>query len=144
MLWNSMFTKNNLLVSGICACPGIVAGRIYIWDNGVEQNLNEGDILLLLNLTDELPFWAIQKSGAIISCGHTSYSHLTSFAMALNKPCIVGAVFSCLPENHSLVVVDSQESIIAYSELNDVSELVMSDKENRCCRQSERKTIFYE
>lgn len=131
MLWNSMFTKNNLLVSGICACPGIVAGRIYIGDNGVEQNLNEGDILLLLNLTDELPFWAIQKSGAIISCGHTSYSHLTSFAMALNKPCIVGAVFSCLPENHSLVVVDSQESIIAYSELNDVSELVMSDKENK-------------
>ena len=131
MSWNSMFTKKNLLVSGVCACPGIVAGRTYIWDNDVEQNLNEGDILLVLDLTDELPFWAIQKSSAIISCGHTSYSHLTSFAMALNKPCIVGAVFSYLPENHSLVVVDSQESIIAYSELNDVPELVMSDQENK-------------
>lgn len=86
MSWNSMFTKKNLLVSGVCACPGIVAGRTYIWDNDVEQNLNEGDILLVLDLTDELPFWAIQKSSAIISCGHTSYSHLTSFAMALNKP----------------------------------------------------------
>lgn len=131
MLWNSMFTKKNLLVSGICACPGIVAGNVYIWDNVVEQNMKEGDILLLLNLTDKLPFWAIQKSGAIISCGHTSYSHLTSFAMALNKPCIVGAVFSCLPENHSLVVVDSYKSAMVYSELNDVPELVMTDQENK-------------
>lgn len=125
---NNKYRSANLIVSGICACPGIVAGRICIWSKECEDCFKEGDILLII---DELPsLLVIQKSSAIISCRHTSYSHLTSLAMALNKPCIVGAVFNCIPENNGFVVIDAWENIVAYFEKNN-TDLLMSDNQNK-------------
>lgn len=135
MFWNSIsnnkYRNTNLIVSGICACPGIVTGRICVWSKECGDCFKEGDILLILDLIGELPpLWVIQRASAIISCRHTSYSHLTSLAMALNKPCIVGAVFNCMPENHGFVVVDAWENIVAYSEENN-SDLLMSNNQNK-------------
>lgn len=130
MLWSSISAEkmeHNLLVTGTCACPGIIFGRICIWNNEFENNFEEGDILLFDNASDEFPLWAIEKSSAVISCNHTSYSHLTSFTMALNKPCIVGATFSRIPENHSTVIIDTWEKIVAYS---DNSPVLMSKKQS--------------
>lgn len=132
MFWNTIsnnkYRSANLIVSGICACPGIVVGRICVWSKKCKNCFKEGDILLII---DELsPLWVIQKSSAIISCRHTSYSHLTSLAMALNKPCIVGAVFNYMPENNSFVIIDAWENIVAYSEKNN-DEILMSDNQNK-------------
>lgn len=116
MLWDSTFCKEssdkNLLASGTCACPGIVTGQICVWDKNSQSSFEEGDILILDHYVDDFPLWAIEKSNAVISCRHTSYSHLTSFAMALNKPCIVGAVFHRMPDNHSRVTVDAWERLV--------------------------------
>lgn len=116
MLWNSTFCKEssdkNLLASGTCACPGIVTGQICVWDQNSQSSFEEGDIILLDHSADNFPLWVIEKSSAVISCRHTSYSHLTSFTMALNKPCIVGAVFHKMPDNHSRVTVDAWERLV--------------------------------
>lgn len=135
MFWNSMsdnkYKSANLIVSGICACPGRVTGHICAWNKESEDYFKEGDILLILDLIEDLPpFWVIQKSSAIISCRHTSYSHLTSLAMALNKPCIVGAVFSCIPQNNSFVLIDAWEGIVAYFEEN-CSDILVNDNQNK-------------
>ena len=128
---NNKYTSKNLIVSGICACPGIATGRICMWSKEYEDCFEEEDILLIFDLIDELPpLWVVQKSSAIISCKHTSYSHLSSLAMALNKPCIVGAVFNCIPENYDFVVIDAWENIVTYFEEYN-SDILMSNNENK-------------
>ena len=128
MIWNNILSEN-LLISGVCACPGNAIGHMCIWDDS-NKHFNEGDVLLLNNSKDELPLWAFQKSSAVISCSHTSYSHLTSFAMALNKPCIVGAVFENMPENSDLLFVDSKNNIVAYSGTKAITAFEMNDEES--------------
>lgn len=134
MFWNSIskdkYRSANLIDSGICACPGIVTGRICIWNKEYEDCFKDGDILLILDLLELPPLRIIQRASAVISCKHTSYSHLTSLVMALNKPCIVGAVFNCIPENNSFVVIDAWENTVIYSEGCN-SDMLMSDYQNK-------------
>lgn len=135
MLWKNIFgdkvANYNLLISGSCACPGKISGRVHIWDNNATNCLEESDILLLLDATIEVPIWAIQRAGGIISCAHTTYSHLTSFSMALNKPCIVGAIFICLPENSKFVFIDSLENIVVYIPDNNLNNNIQFGKSSR-------------
>ncbi len=103
--------SNNILISGTCGCPGSAVGRILLWRKGAEKNIKDGDIIVLLDTLIEIPVWAIQKSGGIVSCAHTSYSHLVSAAMFLNKPCIVGAKFSSHPTNFEIAFINAFQCV---------------------------------
>lgn len=102
--------NNNLLLSGTCACPGELIGRINVWREN--KKVENGDIIILLDSKHLLPIRAIQNCGGIISCCHTSYSHVTSFSMALNKPCIVGAKFNYMPTDSNIVLMNVGENVI--------------------------------
>lgn len=103
--------SNNILISGTCGCPGTAVGRILLWRRGAEKDIKHGDILVVLDVSIEIPVWVIQISGGIVSCAHTSYSHLVSAAMFLNKPCIVGARFSSPPTNYEIAYINAFQGI---------------------------------
>lgn len=118
MNW-STFLCNNMLSFGVCACPGMMSGKVCIWDG--KSKIEKGEIVILTETINEISIKIIQNAGGIISCKHTSYSHLTSMAMSLNIPCIVGAKFNRLPQNGMMVYGDSLRSIL-YSSKQDLNE----------------------
>ncbi len=128
-MFSEVISVQNLLISGTCACPGKAIGHVHVWGHNTESQLKEGDVIILLDAVKELPIWAIKISSGIVSCAHTTYSHLTSIAMSLNKPCIVGAVFNCLPENSDTVLIDSWKNVVAHVADDDIIESRMGESE---------------
>lgn len=122
-------SNNNLLISGTCGCPGVATGRVIVWTQDAPSVIKNGDIIVATDYSVDVPVWAIQMASGIVSCAHTSYSHLVSAAMFLNKPCIVGAKFSTPPTNFTIALIDAYQGVFCLCEQDSENQLCISSSE---------------
>ena len=103
---------NSSIISGTCVCPGQAIGRFHVYNKETEDIFEKGDILYIPSEIGHYPIKLLRMAGGIICSYYTTYSHLASVASALRIPCIVGAVFSAIPENLSVVFLNTYYLIL--------------------------------
>ncbi|KKW42919.1 MAG: pyruvate water dikinase [Candidatus Magasanikbacteria bacterium GW2011_GWA2_56_11] len=76
-------------LTGICACPGMVEGRVRVVTDPITADFNDGDILVCpMTMVEYVPL--MKRAGAIITDRGNILSHAAIVSRELRKPCIVG------------------------------------------------------
>lgn len=112
------------IVTGSCACPGRVSGRVVVLNSfefgeGREKNfeeLQEGDIIVTQMTRPDMLFY-LQKAKAIITDFGGVLCHAAIVSREFNIPCIVGTEnATTLLKTGQNVIVDASEGVVYYGE----------------------------
>jgi pyruvate, water dikinase len=105
--------KNKILLTGTCACPGEVEGKITKYNPN--RVYNKKDVVILNeHMTQDV--MRLKEAGAILSKNGGLTCHASILARELNIPCIVGVKGLDNTKENSTVRLDAAEEIIVIDE----------------------------
>lgn len=107
-------TKENDLIRGYAAYPGIVKGIVYNRDSNKHFNFGrKGNIILVTSMTKPDDIGLVKKCAAVVTDEGGILSHAAIVARELKKPCVIGTKnASTVLKNGDMVEVDASRGIV--------------------------------
>jgi len=107
------------MLTGTCACPGRVRGKVRIINTPKEMDkMEKGDILVSIATSPDLVV-AMKKAAAIVTDMGGITSHAAIVSRELNIPCVVGTrIATKALEDNMLVDVDATHGTVKIVELD--------------------------
>ncbi len=102
-----------VLVTGLAAAPGIVAGRVRVLQSPAEGDTFEAGEILVAPMTN--PDWVpvIRRAGALVTDSGGTTCHAAIVARELGVPCVVGARgATAVLHDGELVTVDATNGVV--------------------------------
>lgn len=108
--------KNNLNsaeIKGVCACPGLVQGKVNIIKEPNDSIVFQKNDILVCDMTDVRYLPYMKDAAAIITDRGSILSHAAIIARELGKPCIIGTkVAAKVLCDGDEVEVDANEGVV--------------------------------